>query len=200
MAIVLQMGTELYPLLTASLLVPPILFWMVARYGVRKVSPLQWLLLFGTAALAFYLALGPYLEARASGQLFARSYFRFAALTDYLPGGSKFPGIVSVVLAVARYASATRQGLDEETIAQVHLPKTDRRLEPRDSLAVRYAEKMATDFHEVDSAFLAELREHFSDAEIVELGLMIGQYLALGRMLVITGNHRAACEIYAPDI
>jgi alkylhydroperoxidase family enzyme len=59
---------------------------------------------------------------------------------------------------------------------------------------------MATDFHEVDSAFLAELREHFSDAEIVELGLMIGQYLALGRMLVITGNHRAACEIYAPDI
>jgi alkylhydroperoxidase family enzyme len=59
---------------------------------------------------------------------------------------------------------------------------------------------MATDFHQVDSAFLAELRVHFSDAEIVELGLMIGQYLALGRMLVITGNHKAACELYVPDV
>ena len=59
---------------------------------------------------------------------------------------------------------------------------------------------MATDFHQVDSAFLAELRVHFSDAEIVELGLMIGQYLALGRMLVITGNHKAACKLYVPDV
>lgn len=58
---------------------------------------------------------------------------------------------------------------------------------------------MATDFRDVDSKFLAELRVHFSDAEIVELGLMIGQYLALGRMLVITGSHKATCEIYVPD-
>jgi hypothetical protein len=59
---------------------------------------------------------------------------------------------------------------------------------------------MALDFRDVDTAFLAELSNHFSDAEIVELGLMIGQYLALGRMLVITGNHKAACELYVPDI
>ena len=59
---------------------------------------------------------------------------------------------------------------------------------------------MAADFHDVDVAFIAELRAHFSDAEIAELGLMIGQYMALGRMLVITGNHKAACEIYVPEI
>jgi len=59
---------------------------------------------------------------------------------------------------------------------------------------------MAADFHDVDAAFIAELRVHFSDAEIAELGLMIGQYMALGRMLVITGNHKAACEIYVPEI
>jgi alkylhydroperoxidase family enzyme len=59
---------------------------------------------------------------------------------------------------------------------------------------------MAADFHDVDSAFIAELRIHFSDAEIAELGLMIGQYMALGRMLVITGNHKAACEIYVPKV
>ncbi|MBW2268343.1 MAG: hypothetical protein JRH16_07180 [Deltaproteobacteria bacterium] len=51
----------------------------------------------------------------------------------------------------------------------------------------------------MDTAFKAELREHFEPAEIAELGLMIGQYLALGRMLVIAGGGKSACEIYVPD-
>ena len=51
----------------------------------------------------------------------------------------------------------------------------------------------------MDAAFKAELREHFGDAEIAELGMMIGQYLALGRLLVIAGGHKMACEIYVPD-
>jgi alkylhydroperoxidase family enzyme len=59
---------------------------------------------------------------------------------------------------------------------------------------------MATNFRSVDAAFMDELRAHFSDAEIAELGLMIGQYMALGRMLVVSGGHKMACEIYvAPD-
>jgi alkylhydroperoxidase family enzyme len=72
-------------------------------------------------------------------------------------------------------------------------------LEPRDSLAVRFAERLATDFRSVDSAFMAELREQFDDAEIAELAMMIGQYIAIGRLLVISGAHRGACEIYVPD-
>jgi len=84
-------------------------------------------------------------------------------------------------------------------VAQIHLPEAERSLAPREDLAVRYAERMATDFKTVPGAFLAELRAHFSDAEIAELGLMIGQYLALGRMLVVTGTHKGACEIYVPD-
>ena len=35
---------------------------------------------------------------------------------------------------------------------------------------------------------MSELREHFSDAEIAELGMMIGQYISLGRLLVIAGG------------
>lgn len=64
---------------------------------------------------------------------------------------------------------------------------------------MRFAERLATDFRSVDAAFKAELRAHFSDAEIAELGMMIGQYISLGRLLVIAGGHRAACEIYVPD-
>jgi alkylhydroperoxidase family enzyme len=99
----------------------------------------------------------------------------------------------------ARYASATRQGLDEETIRQIHLPEAERALAPRDALAVRFAERLATDFRTADAAFLAELRAQFSDAEIAELGMMIGQYISLGRLLVIAGGHKAMCELYVPD-
>ena len=64
---------------------------------------------------------------------------------------------------------------------------------------MRFAEKLATDFRSVDAAFKAELREHFEEAEIAELAMMIGQYIALGRLLVIAGGHKAACEIYVPS-
>ncbi len=64
---------------------------------------------------------------------------------------------------------------------------------------MRFAEKLALDFRSVNAAFKAELREQFNDAEIAELGMMIGQYISLGRLLVIAGAHKAACEIYVPD-
>lgn len=63
---------------------------------------------------------------------------------------------------------------------------------------MRFAERMVDDFRTVDEAFMGELREQFSDAEIAELGLMIGQYIAMGRLLVILGAHEGACEIYVP--
>ncbi len=64
---------------------------------------------------------------------------------------------------------------------------------------MRLAERLALDFRSVDAPFKAELREHFTDAEIAELLMMIPQYIALGRMLVIVGGHKAACEIYVPN-
>lgn len=84
-------------------------------------------------------------------------------------------------------------------VAQIHLPENERKLEPREGLAVRFAEKLATDFRSVDSAFKAELREQFEDKEIAELGFMINQYIALGRLLVVAGGDKLACEIYTPE-
>ncbi len=91
-----------------------------------------------------------------------------------------------------------REGLDEQTIAEIRKPEGERRLQPREALAVRWAERCATDFRTVDDAFKEELRAAFDEAEIVELGMMIGQYLSFGRLLVMLGRHRAACEIYTP--
>ncbi|MEZ4281677.1 MAG: carboxymuconolactone decarboxylase family protein [Myxococcota bacterium] len=98
----------------------------------------------------------------------------------------------------ARYEAATLEGLDEATVSQLRKPEAERELAPREDLAVRFAERMATDFRTVDGAFMAELQKHFSDAEIAELGLMIGQYMAMGRLLVVMGGSDGACEIYVP--
>lgn len=86
--------------------------------------------------------------------------------------------------------------MDEATIAQIHLPEGERALDPRERLAVCWAEKIATDFRSVDDDFMTELRLHFSEAEVVELGMMIGQYLSFGRLLGMLGLHKGACEIY----
>ena len=89
--------------------------------------------------------------------------------------------------------------MDEETIRQIHQPEGERTLEPREALAVCFAEKLAGDFRSADAAFRDELAQHFSAEEIAELAFMIGQYVAMGRMLVFSGGDKAACEIYVPD-
>ncbi len=65
---------------------------------------------------------------------------------------------------------------------------------------MQFAERAALDFRTIDAAFVTSLREQFSDAEIAELGMMIQQYIALGRLLVMAGGDKMACEIYVPEV
>ena len=48
------------------------------------------------------------------------------------------------------------------------------RFSAAEKLALRFSELMATDPDAIDDAFYEELRAHFSEAEIIELGLFIG--------------------------
>jgi len=45
---------------------------------------------------------------------------------------------------------------------------------PAEKIALRYADLMATDPEAIDAAFYDELRKHYSEEEIVELGVYIG--------------------------
>ena len=51
---------------------------------------------------------------------------------------------------------------------------TSSRFNPAEKMALRYCELMATDPDAVDAGFYALLREHYDEAEIVELGTFIG--------------------------
>lgn len=48
------------------------------------------------------------------------------------------------------------------------------RLSPAEKIALEYSELMGSDPVRIDAAFYGRLREHYSTAEIVELGLFIG--------------------------
>jgi alkylhydroperoxidase family enzyme len=85
-----------------------------------------------------------------------------------------------------RYAGARQAGLTEVKIAA--LDTLDSELfSPRDRAALTFADLMATDHHKVDDALFAELRRHFSEAEIVELGVSTAIFTGFGRLNTILG-------------
>ena len=85
-----------------------------------------------------------------------------------------------------RYAGARHAGATEAKIAAID-DETSDLLTARERAAIRYAEKLAVDHHKVDDAFWAELRSHFTEAEIVELTAHTTIYIGFGRFNEIVG-------------
>ena len=52
----------------------------------------------------------------------------------------------------------------------------------QERLAIEYAEKFALDHRSLDDEFFTRMRAEFTDAEILELTAMIGEWLAFGRL------------------
>ncbi len=74
-----------------------------------------------------------------------------------------------------RSASAKRQGLREEDIDDgIAHYRDSPRFSAAEKLALQYSELMALNPDAIDARFYAALREHYSEAEIVELGAFIG--------------------------
>lgn len=97
----------------------------------------------------------------------------------------------------ARYATAQEQGLDEARIAQLDLPESERQLDDRERLAVEFADRLAYDHLRIDQAFVDQLLAHFTPPEILELGMMIGQYMGFGRLLVAMGISEHSKQVFA---
>ncbi len=68
---------------------------------------------------------------------------------------------------------------------------------PAERAAVEFAERMAVDHHGIGDAEIAALREHFDDAEILELMMMAGQYIGFGRCLAILQLEEVSCPLPA---
>ena len=55
----------------------------------------------------------------------------------------------------------------------------------REKLALRFAQRMATDHHSMDDGFFEQLHAEFTDPEIFELGMITGQFIGYGRLISI---------------
>ena len=81
-----------------------------------------------------------------------------------------------------RYSDAVADGVDEALVCSLERPQEAANLTPAEKVAIRYGELMATDHLAIDDALHAELRQHFSEAEIVELGMTCAFFVGFGRL------------------
>ena len=58
---------------------------------------------------------------------------------------------------------------------------------PREALVIDYATRFATDHESLDDSAFARLHAAFTDAEILDLTVCVGGWLALGRTLHVLG-------------
>jgi alkylhydroperoxidase family enzyme len=66
---------------------------------------------------------------------------------------------------------------------------------PAERAAVRFAELLAVRHFDIDDHEILVLREHFDDAEILELMMMAGQYIGFGRVLATLQLETVSCPL-----
>ncbi len=81
-----------------------------------------------------------------------------------------------------RYASGRRAGITEELVAA--LADYERGpFSPRERLALRYADTLYDDHHEVDDARFAAIRKEFGDDGALELTWVLAEFIAIGKVI-----------------
>ncbi|MEV6768243.1 carboxymuconolactone decarboxylase family protein [Nocardia sp. NPDC051030] len=77
--------------------------------------------------------------------------------------------------------------VDESFADDVTNWRTTENFDDRVRLAAEYAELYALDHHSLDDEFFARMLEHYTQAEIVELSMCLGSWLAFGRLNHVLG-------------
>ena len=85
-----------------------------------------------------------------------------------------------------RYAGARHAGATEAKIAAID-DESSELLSARERAGIRFAERLAVDHHKIDDAQWADLRRHFSEAEIIELVMHTTLYIGFGRFNEVIG-------------
>ncbi len=83
--------------------------------------------------------------------------------------------------------------MTEEKIAQ--LDAADDTFTAAERLALQYAERLATSHHTMDDSFFDKMRTEFSDEQIVELGMLIGQFIGFGRLIMVLDLEPKVCAV-----
>jgi AhpD family alkylhydroperoxidase len=125
------------------------------------------------------------------------------ALNAALRGGTLPPRLLELVrLRIAfhnqcrscmsvRYQSAVDDGLTEDAVCSLERPADAPDLSDAERAALKFADLFATNHLAIDEAVYDELRQHFSEDELVELGMHCAVALGVGRLTAtwdVTGD------------
>ena len=83
-----------------------------------------------------------------------------------------------------RIPELAEQGVTEELYEHVDDPDAGDYSE-QERLAIEFAERFALNHRSLDDAFFVRLREHFTDPEILDLTICVGNWLAFGRLTMV---------------
>ncbi len=81
-----------------------------------------------------------------------------------------------------RYTDAVRDGLTEELVCSLEQPFEAPGLTDAERVAIRYGELFATNHLAIDDALIDQLRQHYTEAQIMELGITVAFFVGFGRL------------------
>ena len=81
-----------------------------------------------------------------------------------------------------RYNDAVNDGLTEDLVCSLEKPYEADGLTDAEKAAIRFGELLASNHLAIDDAVYAQLHEHFSEGDIVELGLYAALCVGVGRL------------------
>ena len=81
-----------------------------------------------------------------------------------------------------RYQDGVDAGIDEDLVCSLEKPEEAEDLNDAEKAAIEYGELFATNHLAIDDSIYENLREHFSEAEIVELSITVAWFVGFGRL------------------
>ena len=76
-----------------------------------------------------------------------------------------------------RYTDALNDGLTEDLVCSLERPEEADDLTDAEKAALKFGELMATDHLRIDDAMYEELKRHFTQPQIVELGMIVAFFV-----------------------
>ena len=81
-----------------------------------------------------------------------------------------------------RYSSGAEDGVTDELVCSLEEPADSPDLTSAEKAALSFADLFATDHLAITDTHFAELREHFTEAELVDLCFQVAMFVGVGRM------------------
>jgi AhpD family alkylhydroperoxidase len=81
-----------------------------------------------------------------------------------------------------RYAGAVEDGVDEDLVCSLEKPEEAEDLSAAERAALRFADLFATNHLAIDDAVYDDLRQYFTEGELVEIGLNCALDVGMGRL------------------